>query len=568
MSLRALVYNVILNVVAAVLVLGLLFPPPALAQSNSQPNSQWLIRHTEWTAEHEQGFSNFVAAIGESGCRNADQCFKSEANPYRHTNLRYGRFVADCADFPIQLRAYYAAKNGLPFSYARRVGHASTQDRGRNIRYSANGNVVVERVDVVAPNQYSVPLIMRVLLQIRTQTSSAMYRINPTINEQDGMFADTYPVAINRQSIRPGAVLYDPNGHVAIVYRVGDDGRVFFMDAHPGSSVTRGTFSSRFARGRPTMAGGIKQWRSQRLVGARFDAERGAYFGGTIEAQQALTSIPDFSLEQYTGTQSTNKDEWRSAQFVVGTETLDYHDFVRARLVVGDFRIDPLLEVTNMTRDICTDLQDRVEAVQVAITDGMSRRAAPARLPDNIYGTEEMNWETYSSPSRDARLRTGMREFYQRVEQMLQWRASRDARLVFSGSEREMATEMLRSFYTEAQNCTVTYTKTNGAPQTISFVDALDRAYGFSFDPYQCAERRWGATTAEELASCDDTATDTAWYHAEQVLRNQLERTYDTPMGWSLSELQALNPSTAGVGVLATDRPELDVEALLLDRSH
>ncbi len=59
-----------------------------------------------------------------------------------------------------------------------------------------------------------------------------------------------------------------------------------------------------------------------------------------------------------------------------------------------------------------------------------------------------------------------------------------------------------------------------------------------SFDPYHCVERRWGAAGAE-LASCRDGALKRRWYDAEQKLRNQIDRTYETRMDFTLGELEA-----------------------------
>jgi hypothetical protein len=71
-------------------------------------------------------------------------------------------------------------------------------------------------------------------------------------------------------------------------------------------------------------------------------------------------------------------------------------------------------------------------------------------------------------------------------------------------------------------------------------------------------ERRWGASDARELASCRDGETKRAWYAAEQNLRNQTDRTYDVPMGFSLGEL---NGHVAGSGLPAP--PDIDVRTFL-----
>jgi hypothetical protein len=78
-----------------------------------------------------------------------------------------------------------------------------------------------------------------------------------------------------------------------------------------------------------------------------------------------------------------------------------------------------------------------------------------------------------------------------------------------------------------------------------------------SFDPYQCAERRWGAANAE-LSTCPDGPLKQAWYAAEQNLRNQIDRTYDARMDFTLGELNAPGP---GKGVPSP--PDTDVRAYL-----
>jgi len=89
---------------------------------------------------------------------------------------------------------------------------------------------------------------------------------------------------------------------------------------------------------------------------------------------------------------------------------------------------------------------------------------------------------------------------------------------------------------------------------TLSYEDARKRLFAMSFDPYQCIEHRWGDTQA---ATCTDGALKRAWYDAEQTLRNQIERTYDARMDFSLDDLQARHPGVAAA-------PDTDVRAYLM----
>jgi hypothetical protein len=65
----------------------------------------------------------------------------------------------------------------------------------------------------------------------------------------------------------------------------------------------------------------------------------------------------------------------------------------------------------------------------------------------------------------------------------------------------------------------VTYTNSNYAKVTLTFNQVVERLTRLSFDPYDCAEKRWGAS-GSELASCYDMDSANSWYDAEQVIRN------------------------------------------------
>ena len=100
-----------MRVVFAALV-GLAFA----AGSAGAATGSWRITKDHWDAADEEGFGKFVAMFGESDCKDPASCWKSAANPYRDTDPPELKMDGDCADFIYQMRAYYAWKNGLPFS--------------------------------------------------------------------------------------------------------------------------------------------------------------------------------------------------------------------------------------------------------------------------------------------------------------------------------------------------------------------------------------------------------------------------------------------------------------------
>lgn len=500
------------------------------------------IHSESWSAADERGYGEFITAIGESGCRTVAQCIASPANPFRASDPKGFAFRADCADLPYFLRFYYAWKRGLPFSYVQRI---SPRGRTRDIRYSPRGNQVAGRRDVLTGDN-----ALRVIQNLRDQVSSATYRIHPELGGDD-----LYSPVLDARSIRPGTTIYDPNGHLAVIYKVERDGRIRYIDSHPDNSLTRGTYDLRFVRSSPGMGSGFKNWRPARLVGAA-RAPDGALIGGRV-VLATNAQIPDFSLIQYFGNGPRPADaQWRSGAFMLNGARMDYYDFVRASLSGGRLRFNPVREIADLVLSNCADLSYRAEAVDISLAAGIQNRPQPSRLPPNIYGTEG-DWETYSTPSRDARLKTAFKEVRDNAERFLTlWRA-RDPQIVYNGFD--LANDMLDTYDRAAAQCSVSYRRSDGSQVRFGYEEARQRLFRFSFDPYHCVERRWGANEAE-AATCRDNMLKRRWYDAQQKLRNQLDRSYEARMDFNLNELEegrggvAVAPDTDARGFLMRER--------------
>ena len=508
--------------------------------------STYLIRYDRWTEADERGFGEFVTGLGEANCRTVNDCLHSPGNPFRASDPPGIYFRSDCADLPYVLRAYYAWKRGLPFSY---VSAVTPLGYTRDIRYSRNGNSVAGRRDILSGAMSGYEL----LEELRDQISSATYRMHPDL---DNPVPDLYSPAVSIKSIRPGTLIYDPNGHVATVYRVDPDGRINYVDAHPDNSMTRGFYDIRFVRSRPGMGAGFKNWRSAVLVGATRRSD-GVYVGGHI-ALPHNAQIADFSDEQYFGNGPRPPDDsaWGVGSFRLNGQYLDYYDFVRATLAGGRLEFDPVKEIHDLVDSNCADLHYRGEAVDLAIEAGLQNRPQPDRLPANIYGTDG-DWETYSTPSRDARLKTAFKELRDEAQRFVTMYRKNDPKLVYRGND--LVSDLIATYDQEAAKCSITYARTDGSRVTLGYDDARRRLFLMSFDPYHCVERRWGATDANELSTCRDGALKQAWYAAEQKLRNQIDRTYDAQMDFTLSELRVPGP---GRGVAAP--PDTDARAYLV----
>jgi hypothetical protein len=507
-------------------VLLLLLASPALADPTIR------IQSETWTAADERGYGEFIAGIGASGCRTVDICLKDVANPFRASDPADFTFQSDCADLPYVLRFYYAWKRGLPFSH---VSDVSPRGRARDIRYSARGNQVEARRDVLSGDN-----AFATLARLRDQISSATYRIHPALDGND-----LYSPALTPRSIGAGTVIYDPNGHLAIVWKIESDGRIRYIDAHPDNSLTRGYYDLRFVRASPGMGAGFKNWRPVRLAGA-VRARDGVLVGGRI-LRASNAQIGDFALTQFFGTGLDSghgvpgdDSDWRRGVFVLNGQRLDYYDYVRAALGGGALHFDPLREVADMVASNCADLGYRADAVTVALAAGIQNQSQPERLPPNIYGTEG-DWETWSTPSRDARLKTAFKAVRDKAQRFIAlWRAH-DPQLNYRGGD--LPGDMLAVYDRAAAQCSLSYARSDGSRVTLGYEEARRRLFAMSFDPHHCAELRWGARGGE-LATCRDGALKRRWYDAEQGLRNQIDRTYEARMDFSLGELEAGQPVT------------------------
>jgi hypothetical protein len=507
--------------------------------------ANWKIFKTEWSADDERGFGEFVRAIGESGCNSSIDCLRSSANPFHGDDPAALRVFADCADWPYALRVYYAWKIGLPFRYVNGVSGSAG-----DIRFSTTANQPRSKRDIV--DQGNVLRGSTILDEIRNSVSTATYHTDA--GHEGSVLSDFYSPKLVPGSIRAGTVIYDIHGHVAIVFKIDEDGRIYYMDSHPDLTVTRSVYGAQFGQSSARLGGGFKNWRPVRLVGAAQRAD-GSYSGGRIVAA-AHSEIADFSMEQYHGNVPGSHGDGRDAQFAYNGIPLKLIEYVRASVSGGKMSYNPVFEMRATMRTLCNDLRDRALFVNIAVDAGINRKAQPARLPDNIYGTAVWEWELYSTPSRDARIKTAFAAFYEDLAHMIEMWRQRDKRIVYDGVFLDQ--DLQKMYSEESAACTMTYRNSRGQPVTLNFDQMAKRIFTMSFDPYHCIERRWGATDPAELSSCSDNETKQRWYFAEQRLRNQIDRLYDSRMDFSVAELEQ-NPRGSGVD----QPPPVDVNALI-----
>ena len=510
---------------------------------------RWEVFKDSWSAADEDGYSAFVQAIGHTDCTSLDSCLKSDANPYRSDvdpDLH-----GDCADMAYVLRAYYAWKNGLPFSYqnAMRTANGKRED----LRYSTGGNIVTGRRRI----RNFVSNAPSFLRRIRGEVSTAMFRTDP-VRGGGNSHDDFYPVKISRESVRPGVIAYDIFGHVGIVYDILDDGRVLIVASHPDNSVSRSTYGANFIRSKPALGAGLKAWRPIRIEGATRSAD-GSLDGGTMKAA-TNQEVAAFSLEQYHGNIPASSGVWHEGEFTHKGRTLRYYDYVRRSLAAPDFTYNPVTELRHGLQTICGSIKARKLAVDKARSARVHLKPHPKKLPPNIYGTFG-EWEEYSTPSRDARLKVSFIELRRELQHLVEDVKSDAPGVTYDGDD--LAGDLARAFNEEKDACTFTYWRSDGTRMRLNLAHVMERLFELSFNPYHCPERRWGATGAE-LATCTDDETKTSWYNALRFLRYQADRTYDVRMDFALNELQPPMSAPPEQGGLGVDAPaDADIRAYI-----
>lgn len=517
-------------------------------------DTSWKVKKTTWSDTDEKAYSEFIAIIGKAvekkECKSFKECIQHPSNPYKGSDAGQLDIHVDCARLSYAFRAYFAWKNGLPFSHVSLVVPRSEADKNDNLRYTKNGNIVAARSNILTQSGKLLDGPTYITSKLMKSVYTAVLRLEDETENRPGLESDYYPADISREAIRPGTTIYDPAGHAAIVYKITDDGKIYFIDAHPDNSLTYGMYGTKFVRSRPVQGAGFKNFRKQELIGSYFDSSLGSYVGGKIVVN-AAQAHKDFSFVQKYGTDNKPIPKWQDGMFILAGLKMDYYDYLRAKMSKSSLKIKPSEEVKALTNDLCSAAQDRVDSVQGAITAGIHLKVHPERLPVNIYGTSG-EWEEFSTPSRDARFKTSFKELRDKVEKIFVAYQKGDSQIDYSGAK--IKSDMLSTYLQIAQNCKVVYKKSNGSFVTLNLENVRQRLFALSFDPYHCPELRWGAMSEQEMQGCKDDATKYEWYKREVWLRNQIERLYDVRMDYSLSELTGPKP---GVGV--ANPPDVDI---------
>lgn len=456
-----------------------------------------------WDDAADAEWSTWVSAFGEgraSGkCTSVDSCLKNPAvNRYYNAERDAGlNIFADCADLPMELRAYFAIATGRPFQYVSAIEGDGDPRYGKNNHPAAYKDL----------RPYS--SVQRLFNYISGYVHSGFFRMAGSVEG-----SDTYPIDVTTQTLKAGTVFYDPNGHVLLVYKVDPNGTVHMMDGHPDNSLSYGILSQKFAVGGASQGGGFRNFRPYTFDGQTFTRKTNAQLSN---AKYGLSA---------------------TAQYGRGRA---YYDWVRTQLSNGA-PLDPVDNFKQLTTQLCEDVKDRAAAVSGGL---QLANTGPGVVPPNIYGAEG-EWETYSTPSRDARLKAsfrGIRDFINESRALVD---QRSPKIAWTGTSADLARAYKEHWQTFAPSCTIAYANSRGVSRTLAVTDIETRLFDMSFDPYHCVELRWGAK-GSELDTCPtkDAASFARRYADERRQRNAIDREYgaDTPFSFGPETPEDVNIS-------------------------
>jgi hypothetical protein len=139
-------------------------------------------------------------------------------------------------------------------------------------------------------------------------------------------------------------------------------------------------------------------------------------------------------------------------------------------------------------------------------------------MPRNIFGAAG-DWETYSTPSSDLRVKLAFLGLYSLVEKSLSALGSNNrSEYDFSGSRNDLAGAYAREWSSKngSSECTANARNSNGGAMSISLDSAMKTVFDWSFDPYQCPELRWGITGS---STCNSDGNKLEMYTKQAKLR-------------------------------------------------
>jgi hypothetical protein len=378
----------------------------------------------------------------------------------------------DCADNPFYLRAYFSWKLGLPFGY-----HLT--DRGYVGRSPQTGQWITNEAASSKSNR--VQAFNSFLRSVMNGVHSGTART--ALSDEK---SDYYPVALERESLRPGTVFADPYGHTLILVSwipqtKNHPGKLLAVDAQPDKTIAIKRFwKGNFLFNTSEVVGepGFKAFRPITL-------ESGKLILMSNKSIKASEGFIPFSLQQKK----------------MGSDAF-YHAMDQ---VINPDKLDPETALNELIQALHEQLMVRVKSVANGEEYLKTHPGTVIPMPSNANGIflAGGQWENFSTPNRDLRLLIAMDAVLNFPDRVAKYPEDYDIPKLSSPEE---ISKKLRSLLEKKiSGLSISYTRSDGSQQKLTIKEILDRrdAFEMAYNPNDGIEIRWGAPeNSPERATC------------------------------------------------------------------
>ncbi len=455
-------------------------------KSESTQGNVWKTRQS-WSPETETLYSAWVNALFSKGNEQSSWPALHEVTQNKEFNFLYNALSLDednasgktrvlmepdCADNPYFLRAYFAWKLGLPFGF-----HIA--DRGWMGKAPSTGQWITnespssKKHPVLAFNSF----IRTIMNGVHSGTARAAL---------DNENTDYYPVALNKESLRPGTIFADPYGHTFVLVSrkaqtKSSPGVLLAADAQPDKTIA----IKRFWKGNFL-------FNTSEVIGEPgFKA-----FRPIMVENGKLTLMKNQRIDQNSG----------FVPFSMEQKNLDrevfYHNMDR---VINPNPLNPEEAMEDLIKALHEQVLVRIKSVQNGEEYMKSHPSTIIPMPGGAKGLFQTGglWEDYSTPNRDLRLLIAIDAVIGFPERVAKYPEDFDLR--GNPSAEEIKDRLQKMLEKEIENRTVTYIRSDGKEQQLTLKQIIDRreALEMAYNPNDGVEIRWGAPeNSEEIKTC------------------------------------------------------------------
>ncbi|MGI9213384.1 MAG: hypothetical protein ACR2HF_13010 [Methylococcaceae bacterium] len=434
--------------------------------------------HADWDESHEALFALWIEHLFDAPPEQ-DLSFPSLEPVLRDPNRNVlhdylgqgedGRIPAtpDCADLPYYLRAYFAWKVGLPFSYrpCSRGSARAAPVCGAAIRHDRFVGRVAQASEFKS--------LVRTLLDT-VHSGSARTALTAESS-------DFYPVPLQREVLWPGTVYADPYGHVLMIAKwwpqsAEQPGILFAVDAQPDNSITRKRY----------WEGNFLYVHDLPGAGPGFKAFRPLNHSGQLMSNTDLAAQrghPPYSTEQ------------------AAYDAEAFH--ARMSQLINPGGLEPQTALQSRLEALTEQLRTRVTSVDNGTRYRRTHPRETIPMPDGAAIFETTGtWEDYSTPSRDLRLMIALDVLSRLPDQVV----IHPENFRLGTAQPELVKEELeRQLQSALKDRRITYLRTDGSTWSLNLAEMYARKtrLELAYNPNDCPEIRWGASPGtEEYRSC------------------------------------------------------------------